>query len=98
MTPEQLARVQEALEMCRRVIEPLMDDLHDHFNLPNNALRMAMSVTIFGKPGFVATDIDDPVECARVLAEHAEAILSAVDPGAVAREHFRQALPPTSMN
>lgn len=80
MTPEQLKRVQDALEMCRRVVEPLMDDLHDHFNLPPDALQMAMSVTVFGKPGFVATDIEDPLLCAKLLAEAAQAILSARRP------------------
>lgn len=84
--------------MCRRVVEPLMDDLHAHFDLPPDALQMAMTVSPFGKLGFVATDIEDPVECARVLAEAAQTILTAVDPGAVSREYFRRDVPPMSMN
>ncbi len=84
--------------MCSKVLENLMDDLHKYFNLPPDALQTAMSVaTKQGLPNMV-TDIEDPVECARVLAEAAQTILTAVDPGAVAREHFRQDVPPMSMN
>jgi len=96
--PERLAQIQEALEMCRRTLEPLIDDLHAHFGFPPDTLAIVAAVSLRGEPGFVATDIDNPIRAAKLLAESAEAILSAVNPGAVAREHFRQSVPPPSMN